>query len=84
MKREVPSPKDKSMASAAPAKVNEQFTVEFDREEGGRWIAEVPELPGVMVYGATQGEALARVKALAFRVLADREEEKAAPKVKYA
>lgn len=72
------------MSTAAPAKVNEKFTVEFDREEDGRWIAEVPELPGVMVYGDTQPEALARVKALAFRVMADKEEEKAAPRATYA
>jgi predicted RNase H-like HicB family nuclease len=84
MARKVPPKKDKRMGTTPPAKVNEQFTVEFDREEDGRWIAEVPELPGVMVYGDTQPDALARVKALAFRVLADREEEKFAPKVMYA
>jgi predicted RNase H-like HicB family nuclease len=72
------------MATAASAKVKEQFTVEFDREEDGRWIAEVPELPGVIVYGDSKETALANVKALAFRVLADREEERAARKVKYA
>ena len=49
-----------------------RLTVEFDQEEDGRWIADVPELPGVMVYGQTQDEALAAVKALALRVLADR------------
>jgi predicted RNase H-like HicB family nuclease len=46
--------------------------VEIDREDDGRWIAEVPELPGVMVYGQSRDEALTRVKALALRVLADR------------
>ena len=46
--------------------------VEVEREEDGRWIAEVPDLPGVMVYGQTRGEALSKVKALALRVLADR------------
>jgi len=46
--------------------------VEFDREDDGRWIAEVPELPGVVAYGLTQAEALAAVEALALRVLADR------------
>lgn len=45
--------------------------VEFDREEDGRWIAEVPELPGVMAYGATQLEAAAFAQALALRVIAD-------------
>jgi predicted RNase H-like HicB family nuclease len=46
--------------------------VEFDREADGRWIAEVPELPGVLVYGKTRIEALAAVEALALRVIADR------------
>ena len=49
-----------------------EFTVELELEEDGRWIAEVPELPGVLVYGATREEAVSRAKALAFRVLADR------------
>lgn len=48
------------------------FTMEIDREEDGRWIAEVIDLPGVMVYGGTREEALARAKALALRVVADR------------
>lgn len=48
------------------------FTVDVERENDGRWIGEVSELPGVMVYGQTHDEAVARAKALAFRVLADR------------
>ena len=48
------------------------FRVEFDREEDGRWIAEVMDLPGVLAYGATQGEAQAKVQALALRVVAER------------
>jgi predicted RNase H-like HicB family nuclease len=48
------------------------FRIELERETDGRWIAEIPELPGVMAYGCAQEEALARVKALALRVLADR------------
>jgi len=48
--------------------------VETEQEEDGRWIAEVPLLPGVMTYGATREEALAKVEALALRVLADRVE----------
>jgi predicted RNase H-like HicB family nuclease len=48
------------------------FTVEIDRETDGRWIAEIPDLPGVMVYGTTLDQALALVKALALRVIADR------------
>jgi predicted RNase H-like HicB family nuclease len=46
--------------------------IESEREEDGRWIAEVPALPGVLVYGATKAEAAAKVKALALRVIADR------------
>lgn len=48
------------------------FTVDIERESDGRWIGEVPELSGVMVYGATREEAVSKAKALAFRVLADR------------
>jgi len=46
--------------------------IELEREEGGRWLTEIPELPGVMAYGRTEEEALAKVKALALRVMADR------------
>jgi len=46
--------------------------IEIEQEEDGRWLAEIPDLPGVMVYGATREEAVARVKALALRMLADR------------
>jgi len=46
--------------------------IESEREEDGRWIAEVPALPGVLTYGDTEAEALAKVKALALRVIADR------------
>ncbi len=46
--------------------------IEIEREDDGRWIAEVPDLPGVMVYAKTREEAISRVKALALRVLADR------------
>jgi predicted RNase H-like HicB family nuclease len=53
-----------------------KFHCEFDQEEDGRWIAEVPELSGVMVYGATKQEAQAKAEALALRVLADQIEEK--------
>ncbi len=48
------------------------FTVDIEREEDGRWLGEVPELPGVLAYGTTRDEAVAKTKALAFRVLADR------------
>jgi len=46
--------------------------IEIEREDDGRWIAEVPELPGVMAYGQSRDEALAKAKALALRVIADR------------
>jgi predicted RNase H-like HicB family nuclease len=45
--------------------------VELDREEDGRWIAEVPDLPGVLAYGETRKEALAKAQSLGLRVLAD-------------
>lgn len=48
------------------------FIVEFDQEEDGRWIAEVVEIPGALAYGQTKEDALARVEALALRVVADR------------
>jgi predicted RNase H-like HicB family nuclease len=47
------------------------FTIEIDREEDGRFIAEVIDLPGVLVYGQNRQEAIAKVQALALRVLAD-------------
>jgi predicted RNase H-like HicB family nuclease len=46
--------------------------IESEREEDGRWIAEVPALPGVLTYGETEAQARAKVKALALRVIADR------------
>ncbi|MFN2238738.1 MAG: type II toxin-antitoxin system HicB family antitoxin [Thermoanaerobaculia bacterium] len=49
-----------------------EFTVEIEREDDGRWIGEVTDLPGVLAYGATRDEVVAKAKALAFRVLADR------------
>jgi len=48
------------------------FKVEIEQESDGRWIAEVPELPGVLVYGASRQEAVTRAQALALRVLAER------------
>ena len=48
------------------------LSIETDRETDGRWIAEVPDLPGCLVYGATRREAVANVEALALRVLAER------------
>jgi predicted RNase H-like HicB family nuclease len=48
------------------------LTIELEREEDGRWLAEVPQLPGVLAYGATAHAAAARTEALALRVLAER------------
>ena len=48
------------------------FTIETEQESDGRWIAEVMEIPGVMVYGSTTSEAVAQAQALALRVLAER------------
>ena len=49
-----------------------RFRVGVEREDDGRWLAEVPELPGVLAYGTTAEDAPAKVQALALRVVADR------------
>jgi len=54
--------------------------VEFHIEEDGRWIADIPELPGVTVYGATKEEALAKAQRLALEVLAEEMEDRREPK----
>lgn len=46
--------------------------IEIDKEDDGRWIAEIPELPGVMAYGYSRNEAISKAEALALRVMADR------------
>jgi predicted RNase H-like HicB family nuclease len=46
--------------------------IDIEKEEDGRWIAEVSDLPGVLAYGTTRDEAIAKVEALALRVIADR------------
>ena len=51
------------------------IAIELEREEDGRWLADVPALPGVMAYGADREEALRAVQALALRVIADRLEQ---------
>jgi len=48
------------------------YGLEIEQETDGRWIAEVPDLPGVMAYGATAHEAMVKAEILALRVLADR------------
>ena len=49
--------------------------IELEQETDGRWLAEVPSLPGVLTYGVTKTDAVARVQALALRVLAERLEQ---------
>jgi len=49
-----------------------KFTIEYEQEEDGRWLAEVLELPGVLAYGKDREDAIARAQALALRVVADR------------
>jgi len=57
--------------------------IEIEKEDDGRWIAEIPELPGVMAYGNTRNQAIARAEALALRVMADRlEHEEEIPELK--
>jgi predicted RNase H-like HicB family nuclease len=46
--------------------------IEIEREDDGRWVAEIPDLPGVMAYGDSRNEAISKAEALALRVLADR------------
>ena len=48
------------------------FEIECEREDDGRWLAEVPQLAGVLAYGASPDEAMAKAQALALRVLAER------------
>ncbi|MEW6207479.1 MAG: type II toxin-antitoxin system HicB family antitoxin [Acidobacteriota bacterium] len=58
------------------------YTIEIEQEEDGRWLAEVIDLPGAMVYGQTREEAVARVQALALRVVAERlENNESAPEL---
>ena len=52
-----------------------QLTIDTEREDDGRWIAEVIELAGVMAYGESRDEATRRAKALALRVVAERMEQ---------
>lgn len=56
-----------------------EYKIETEREDDGRWIAEVLDLPGVLAYGATEKEAVTAAQALALRVLADRIEEQKEP-----
>jgi predicted RNase H-like HicB family nuclease len=56
-----------------------RLTVELDLEDDGRWIAEVSELPGTLVYGSSREDAIHAAQALALRVLADKLEHGEAP-----
>jgi predicted RNase H-like HicB family nuclease len=49
-----------------------KFLIEVEQEDDGRWIAEIPDLPGVLAYGTSREDAIGRAQALALRVLADR------------
>ena len=49
--------------------------IEVEVDSDGRWVAEVPSVPGAMAYGASRAEAISKVEALVLRILADREEE---------
>ena len=48
------------------------YTIQHEQEDDGRWLAEVPELPGVLAYGVTAQEAMSKAEVLALRVLAER------------
>ena len=63
------------MEKSTKTKLAPSFVIVFDREEDGRWIAEIPKLPGVLAYGATKQEARQKVYAIALRTLADNVEQ---------
>jgi predicted RNase H-like HicB family nuclease len=48
------------------------FKIEYEQEADGRWLAELPQIPGVMAYGASREEAMAKAETLALRVLTER------------
>ena len=54
------------------SQLSNRFTIEVEQEEDGRWIAEIPEISGVLVYGENRQQAIAHVQALALRVIADK------------
>jgi predicted RNase H-like HicB family nuclease len=51
------------------------YTVQFEQEADGRWLAEVPELPGVLAYGNSCDEAIVKAETLALRVMAEQLEQ---------
>jgi predicted RNase H-like HicB family nuclease len=58
--------------SGISSELTMNFTLECEQEVDGRWIAEVPELPGVLAYGSSSADAMKRAEVLALRVIADR------------
>jgi predicted RNase H-like HicB family nuclease len=62
-----------------PDDTSQSFSIEYEQESDGRWIAEVPDLPGVMAYGKTKQDAEVEVTALALRVIADRTQQARKP-----
>ncbi len=52
--------------------LNMNFTLECEQEVDGRWIAEVPQLPGVLAYGSSSADAMSKAEVLALRVIADK------------
>jgi predicted RNase H-like HicB family nuclease len=65
-------PRTRAQVSRTEKAAAFNLKVEFDREVDGRWIADIPALPGVTVYGRTRKQALTAVEVLALRVIADR------------
>jgi predicted RNase H-like HicB family nuclease len=65
-------PRTRAQASRTAKAAAFDLKVEFDREVDGRWIADIPALPGVTVYGRTRKQALTAVEVLALRLIADR------------
>ena len=67
---------DEQLPPCLPRKAGDiramNLAVETEQESDGRWLAEIPQIPGVMAYGATRQEAIARAEALALRVFAER------------
>lgn len=56
--------------------ISNHFTIETEQEDDGRWIAEILEIAGILVYGNSQQQAIANVQALALRVIAEQSEQK--------
>ena len=73
--RTIPSNEEPYIIKAQVPNSQMNYKIEIEQEEDGRYIAEIVELPGVLVYGNSQQEAMAKVQALALRVLADQLEQ---------